>query len=135
MKEKSTNKGKNTKRVGNINYEDLPFKKYRDIGIVKNDDNYETTAGKRVSIAIAWIPKMLFFCKICFGICLFSVAVIFWSIYTTPSPTLLINYQDGRLLCSSNPIDVKTGKPYPREESKYEKLCANLNDFTTKVGE
>lgn len=118
------------KKIGNIDYADLPFKQYRNIGNIKNNDNYEHMAGKKVGIAILWIPKMLFFCKICCGVSLFSLIVIFISIYKTPSPTVFLNYQDGTLLCSPNPIDIKTGKKYPREESKYESLCNSLNNFT-----
>lgn len=118
------------KVVGKVSYEDLPFKQYRNIGNVKNNDNYEYMAGKKVGIAILWIPKMLFFCKICCGITLFSLVVIITSIYNTPSPTLFLNYQDGTLLCSQNPVDIKTGAKYSREESKYESLCNNLNNVT-----
>ena len=128
---KKENKAKqNIKKIGNINYEDLPVKQYRNIGNVKNNDNYEYMAGKKVGIAILWIPKMLFFCRICCGVTLFGLLVTVMSIYNTPAPTLFLNYQDGTLLCSQNPVDIRTGAKYPREEAKYESLCNNLNSVT-----
>lgn len=128
---KKENKAKPAiKKIGKISYEDLPVKQYRNIGSVKNNDNYEYMAGKKVGIAILWIPKILFFCRICCGITLFSLLVTIMSIYNTPAPTLFLNYQDGTLLCSQNPVDVKTGAKYPREEAKYESLCNNLNNVT-----
>ncbi len=96
--------------------------------LIKKD--YEYMAGKKVGIAILWIPKILFFCRICCGITLFSLLVTLMSIHNTPSPTIFLNYQDGTLLCSQNPVDPKTGAKYAREEAKYESLCNNLNNVT-----
>lgn len=73
---------------------------------------------------------MLFFCRICCGVTLFGLLVTVMSIYNTPAPTLFLNYQDGTLLCSQNPVDIRTGAKYPREEAKYESLCNNLNSVT-----
>lgn len=113
----------------------LTRKEYIDIGNVKIENNYETSAGQRFEAAKTWIPRILFFCKICAGLSILSFILLFLTFLRQPSPTLLANYSTGTLACTISPIDSSTKKALPREEKKYENICNSLANFNNEYGD
>lgn len=113
----------------------LPRKEYINIANLKIENNYETYAGQRFEAAKTWIPKILFFCKVCSGLSMLSFVILFITFSRQPSPTLLVNYESGSLACSNAPINPKTKKSLPREERKYQTICDSLSNFESEYGD
>lgn len=113
----------------------LSRKEYINIADIKIENNYETYAGQRLEAAKTWIPKLLFFCKVCCGLSILSFLILFVTFLNQPSPTLLVNYESGSLACSNAPINPQNKKSLPREESKYRAICDSLGNFNSEYGD
>lgn len=113
----------------------LPKKDYINIADIKIENNFETYAGQRFEAAKIWIPKILFFCKVCCGLSILSFLILLITFINKPSPTLLVNYESGSLACSNSPINPTTKKILSREEGKYQYICDSLGNFDSEYGD
>lgn len=113
----------------------LPRKDYVNIADIKIENNFETYAGQRFEAAKTWIPKILFFCKVCCGLSILSFFILLITFVNQPAPTLLVNYENGSLACSNAPINPKTKKILSREERKYQSICDSLGNFDSEYGD
>lgn len=105
-------------------------REFIEIGNVYKETNFITQAGQKQGLAKKYFPMMIYFNQFILCLSIISVIVLFTSLQQNESPTVFANFNNGRLMCSNEPIDINNNeKQIGRESKKYQEICLNLEKF------
>ena len=108
-------------------------REFVEIGIVYKSFNYITHAGQKKELAKKYFPIMIYVNQFILCLSLVSVVVLFVSLKQNESPTVFANFNNGKLMCSNEPIDINNNeKPIGRESKRYNNICSSLQNFDTQ---
>lgn len=110
-------------------------REFIEIGIVHKSANFITQAGQKQGLAKKYFPIMVYINQFILCLSLISIIVLFHSLQQNESPTVFANFNNGRLMCSNEPIDINNDeRKIGRESEKYQDICSNLEKFETQEG-
>jgi len=110
-------------------------KELRVVGVVPQPYGFNLDAGRRVDTAWAWIPRLKAVILFSFAVCILSMVVCVYSVYSRPSPKLFLSLPDGTIACG--PLSNAQGQPLRRDRA-YQALCDRIvppPGFDSKEGQ
>lgn len=107
-------------------------KDYYYVGVVKKETSFEVEAGRKVELSKVWFKKLIYVNQFILMLSIFTTIMIFVFLSGNESPTVFANFNTGKLMCSNEPINLKTEKPIGRESEEYKQMCDELSNFNNE---